>query len=103
MPIGRRTHFFAGKKLSHQVIDDPLVVAAEFGATARANGFDGLAAQPGLAGEIEMGGPGVLRGGVASYQQHDQFDQALIEFGADAKTIRQPIGRLGDVRAVNPN
>src|SRR5215813_3246677 len=62
-----------------------------------------LAGEPGLAGEIEVCRPGILRVGVTTHQQHNQFDQAFVELGADAKTIRQRIGWLGDVRAVNPD
>src|SRR5438132_2902318 len=46
--------------------------------------------------------PGILGAGVAAYQEHDQFDQSLIELGIDPKTISQPIGRLGDIGPVNP-
>src|SRR5215469_18533646 len=53
--------------------------------------------------EIEMRGPGILGGGVAAYQQHDQLDQALVELGADAKTICHGVGGLSDVRTVNPD
>jgi hypothetical protein len=65
--------------------------------------FNGLAAQPSLLCQIVVGRPGVLGGGIAAHQEHDQFDQPLVEPGADAKAIGQRIGRFGDVGTVNPD
>ena len=95
--------FIAGQKLGDKIVDNALVVAAEFRPPPRANGFDRLVSAAGLAREVEMGGPGILSCGIAAYLEHDQFDQALVELGADAKTIRHGVGRLSDVRAVNPD
>src|SRR5437763_705647 len=41
---GCRAHFLAREQLGHEVIDNPLVVAAEFRPPPRSNGLDRLAA-----------------------------------------------------------